>query len=408
MQGTFKGWLPGKLYGFIKPVDGSEEVFIHKTTVSAPDQIMALSLIDFDVLETPRGLQAKNIEVISSPDEVYHQEHAPIATAIEGVVTFWLDAGYGFVRSDRFDSVFVHYSGLSLAQDGYLSEGDLVRFDAFQGKKGIEAKNVEAIGWEPCDGPLKCFADLGNPRWLFRLSELAEKEDWFYRHTKSPSQFPILSNYIHYTFHRLKEQNDGLRFTSDGKHAAFNTGLVTPNQEEIYGLFIKNPVSDRQPWKLRSFSKASDRDFLNFFGGNPPPLAEYFEDPQDLLFDRRCPLVVSIDHVLEKIERFPENLRDNPYLARQLLVSAEVQTKKRVYRNYKTAIPQYFRDSGGAGKLQLLLPVCLQNPAHADLALTVEKTEARDTYRGSTVLTLDMAYNNARLLARPDTEWLQP
>ena len=28
--------------------------------------------------------------------------------------------------------------------------------------------------------------------------------------------------------------------------------------------------------------------------------------------------------------------------------------------------------------------------------------------RRSTVLTLDMAYNNARLLARPDNEWLQP
>ena len=86
-----------------------------------------------------------------------------------------------------------------------------------------------------------------------------------------------------------------------------------------------------------------------------------------------------------------------------------MQTKKRVYRNYKTAIPQYFREGGGeAGKLQLLLPICLQNPSVADLALTVEKTEQGDAYRGSIILTLDMAYNNARLLARPDTEWLQP
>jgi hypothetical protein len=37
--------------------------------------------------------------------------------------------------------------------------------------------------------------------------------------------------------------------------------------------------------------------------------------------------------------------------------------------------------------MQLLLPLCLETP---------------------TCLTLDMAYNNARQLARPDTDWLQP
>lgn len=29
-------------------------------------------------------------------------------------------------------------------------------------------------------------------------------------------------------------------------------------------------------------------------------------------------------------------------------------------------------------------------------------------YRGHTVLTLDMAYTNARLVARPDSDWLLP
>ncbi|WP_370267012.1 DUF3825 domain-containing protein [Leucobacter sp. OH1287] len=30
------------------------------------------------------------------------------------------------------------------------------------------------------------------------------------------------------------------------------------------------------------------------------------------------------------------------------------------------------------------------------------------TYRGDTVLTLDMAYANARLVASPDPDWLAP
>lgn len=76
-------------------------------------------------------------------------------------------------------------------------------------------------------------------------------------------------------------------------------------------------------------------------------------------------------------------------------------TQQRVYRNYKTAIPQFHR-----GEIQLLLPLCLERPDRADLALVVSRVG--DCYRGDTVLTLQMAYNNARLLTRPDREWLTP
>jgi hypothetical protein len=46
------------------------------------------------------------------------------------------------------------------------------------------------------------------------------------------------------------------------------------------------------------------------------------------------------------------------------------------------------------------------NLGRADLALSVDRVG--DVYRAATVLTLDMAYNNARLIARPDRGWLEP
>jgi hypothetical protein len=46
------------------------------------------------------------------------------------------------------------------------------------------------------------------------------------------------------------------------------------------------------------------------------------------------------------------------------------------------------------------------DPERADLALVVAREN--EVYRASTVLTLDMAFNNARLIARPDREWLDP
>jgi len=56
-------------------------------------------------------------------------------------------------------------------------------------------------------------------------------------------------------------------------------------------------------------------------------------------------------------------------------------------------------------KLQLLIPLCLIAKSKADLALVIEKEN--EIYRASTCLTLDMGINNARLIAKPDDEWLK-
>lgn len=76
--------------------------------------------------------------------------------------------------------------------------------------------------------------------------------------------------------------------------------------------------------------------------------------------------------------------------------------------NWKTAVPQYyFGHSGrGQGYIQLLLPLCLMQPDRADLALVVDKVRSESRYRAHTVLTLSMAYKNARLIARPYSDWL--
>ena len=89
------------------------------------------------------------------------------------------------------------------------------------------------------------------------------------------------------------------------------------------------------------------------------------------------------------------------YQLQTFLKGAIDNAKQRVRRNYKAAIPQYYR-----GRVQLLMPLCLSRPDVADLALVVDNHGA--FYRAATCLTLDMAYNNARQLARPDRDWLQP
>lgn len=132
-------------------------------------------------------------------------------------------------------------------------------------------------------------------------------------------------------------------------------------------------------------------------------MAHYFADPSVLVFDTRKELRVNVEHVVaDNIERFPEGLNSmNPYGLQNIVKGAIASAVERVKRNYKTAIPQYYQ-----GNIQLLLPLSLTDPAKADLALVVERFS--DFYRAATCLTLDMAYNNARQLARPDRDWLQP
>ena len=77
---------------------------------------------------------------------------------------------------------------------------------------------------------------------------------------------------------------------------------------------------------------------------------------------------------------------------------------KRARWNFKTAIPQYYptRD-----EMSLLLPLALVSDERPDVALVVKKVPS-GAYQGYTILPLAWAYNNARLVCRPNSDWLIP
>lgn len=79
-------------------------------------------------------------------------------------------------------------------------------------------------------------------------------------------------------------------------------------------------------------------------------------------------------------------------------------TKKRVEWNYKTAIPVYYPT---ANRGALLLPLALVQQNHVDLALVVEWQPQSERYQGETILPLNIAYSNSRLITRPDSDWLR-
>ena len=54
-----------------------------------------------------------------------------------------------------------------------------------------------------------------------------------------------------------------------------------------------------------------------------------------------------------------------------------------------------------------MLPLCLEDDDHTDAALVVQKNPS-GSYQGQTLLRLDQAYLDARLICRPNIDWLQP
>lgn len=255
--------------------------------------------------------------------------------------------------------------------------------------------------------PIELFDFAYCPKYTFQignLSSMACQEDW----TRNGQKNSVLLNYIAHTFKRLailfnndSGDNKGkwITFSSDNKNACFNTGLFTSNYNRIFALFVPN--SGQQKYKLKGFFDESSYELVEF--NKLPNRATYFSDIKDLIFDTSCELRINLDHILNDNDNFlriPKEYRNNGNL-KTLFNGAIEMAKKRISSNYNIAVPQFYE-----GGVQLLIPISLgEDLSHTDLVLAVSRKN--NIYLGKTCLTLDMAYNNARLIAKPEVPWIQ-
>jgi hypothetical protein len=267
---------------------------------------------------------------------------------------------------------------------------------------------------------------------LRSLAAIAEPERWDYRCVPTKKTLPILRSYIEHTFARASEQQ---KLVEADRSACFNTGLLTAGQEEIFGIFTVSETYDKtqppspsnQKWWLKSWARSGEYSLTDFM--ELPPLAEYWSDPSLLLFDPKLQIQLNLDHIVrDNLNRFPEelggcvdkngvpsDLADDegdsdeaesgddsaavPIATRNALEGAVKHSIRLAQRSYRMAVPQFHH-----GKVQLLLPIYLRDTKRPDLALTLERNGG--WYRAATVLYPDWAYRHARLLARPNSEWL--
>lgn len=271
---------------------------------------------------------------------------------------------------------------------------------------------------------------------LKTLAELAEPERWTFLSVPDKSPLPVLDSYLRYTFLRIYDQG---KIAQTGQLACFNTGLLTPHQEEIFGVFTisdkydpsKPEGQNNKKWFLSSWARSGERQITDFMA--LPELASYWTDPSELIFNPSLKVQLNLDHIIrDNLNRFPEELggclngdgvptdlteipdiegediEDDaakvekivPLKTRNALEGAMNHSIRLAQRSYRIAVPQFHYK-----KIQLLLPLYLRDdPEKPDLALTLEKHG--EWYRAATILYPDWAYRHARLLARPNSEWL--
>jgi CspA family cold shock protein len=72
-RGTVKWFSSEKGYGFIKPQDGGQDVFVHRNNVSGLDWEDSLrdgESVEYDTEKTPKGLSAINVQRASDESDV--------------------------------------------------------------------------------------------------------------------------------------------------------------------------------------------------------------------------------------------------------------------------------------------------------------------------------------------------
>lgn len=228
------------------------------------------------------------------------------------------------------------------------------------------------------------FFNVNWNNYTDQLASIAAPEVW------TNNTYPnngMLANYIVKTYNKLQSERNVV-FGQD--YALFNTGLFTKYYEAIYAYQSGSEISFLTSYELSRLG-ITER----------PERANYFENPELLLFDWHYPIDVYYKHILDderNKNRLPKEFLDSDNMINILNGAIDIM-KKRVSANYKLAIPQYYD-----GKIQLLLPLCLLSDNKPDVAIAVTKKD--NCYQGHTCLTLDMAYNNARLIAKPENSWL--
>lgn len=239
--------------------------------------------------------------------------------------------------------------------------------------------------WGDYNAQIQCLADKALP------------EKWSFNNKDDNS---ILKNYLRYTFNKLQEEN---KIIETKYYCVFNTGLFSKYYVPIYayGERNKNPINTLSKWYFKGFKDEYELGNIDI-ESDFPERADYFSDPKRLIFNWHYKINVNYKHILDDLntsQRLSESIKESDMQLEFIkgVINTSIQ---KVIENYKLAIPHYYQN-----KIQLLIPLYFEKDSTPNVALVLNLMK-NDYYQATTCLTLEMAYIDARLIAKPESSWL--
>lgn len=448
-------------FGFLQTSFGT--VFLHKNDLQQNEQFINDEKYSFQLGEGNGGkLKAFKASIVKSDINPQENDESMHGEAIEGQKRIdtvkhvnseklfaILEGDAGTVMLHKNDTVDKKLPAVGAQYVYTLTIRDNGRLKALDASLHRPARledqehEVEAINdlYDWAWIPLRSIGSVSTA--IAQLADMALDEDWRYKdqYDLDVDKYGVLRSYIRFTFTRLSHEG---KITEGEDYAVFNTGLVDRLYKPIYAFFEKNSDQHRQPWKWKSFCVAGqghDGKLLNRVFSSLPLSARYFENIDDIYFDSDAPFSEDIDHiVLDGIRRnrYPHDflneyaggfsfeeyqadadaylsslakrINDDDALFRKLYNRLEAAIKlaqARARWNYRAVVPQYYPKHN---KMSFLLPIALLEDTKIDAALVVqaERVDGELKYQGYTIFPLSFAYRNARLVAKPISDWLNP
>lgn len=366
----------------------------------------------------------------------------------EHTVKYYNGAGYDSKDGNpttRESGKFLYIDTPYKTHDGVVICGWAVSYDSKNGKKGFKdlvwgtkaefdkyladnriTRNTPTFSI----GRIFVNSEEEANQFLGELKDFIIEEDWTLGLRTSTFRYPILKTYIEHTLDRLIYEydvlgrNKKLLFSTDGKYVAFNTNLLSRSYyndvivigevnsgKNIQDLKIYNPQIAKRGNRSYPAGFKITKEWQHIEDVIAPPL--YFSEIKDVIFDATKSYVdtsneESLDHIIkERRFRWPAQYQQasETYLAQELK-KAISHAVKMAQRNYKYIVPMYYPNHN---KIQFLMPLFFdENSTRPGGVLILDKEENEEYYTPKTSLTFEEAYQDARLIVKPESSWLNP
>lgn len=352
-----------------------------------------------------------------------------------GHITYLNKFGYEkSARGEIVDNALAYYA---IYDTGFKTKEDEIIFGVFSRKtlnrsfEGIEFATQQKLdsivkdnllfkaGLIVFDNPETSWDD--GYTFLEELKETAIPEKWSYGNQTSAIPHPILKSYVEHIFTRLTKEKNGSKLLIDDnkKYVLFNLGLLNIFFRPIF-LIVEIKDNNGVTYYANPFILKKRTTLANIgftIDGKPvsekqlPDPAQFYDNINEIIFKPEPefydPDDEKLGHIIEERKnRFPDQYQNRSTTELAVVLDTAIKCSYELAkRNYKLVVPQYRPQEN---KIQYLMPIYLAATFNTlpDFALVLGCESGY--YKPETILELDDAYQNARLIAKPDNFWLNP